>query len=101
MDREKDEDLTYLTFYNVSCISALNNIYYEIRWFCKEILDSKNRKRCSHVLTRIIWRDSFWVKIMVCDKNCEYIAKTWSLLILFYRKCLNLQTKLNRIARFL
>ena len=27
-------------------ISVLNNIYYEIRWFCKEILDSKNRKRC-------------------------------------------------------
>ena len=22
--------------------SALNNIYYEIRWFCEAVLDSKN-----------------------------------------------------------
>ncbi len=31
-------------------------------------------------------------------KKCENIAKNWSLLILFYRKYLNLQTKLNKIA---
>ena len=40
---------------------------------------------------------SFGVKIMVCDKKCESILKTQNLLILFYRKYLNLQTKLNKI----
>ena len=33
--------------------------------------------------------------------KCENIAKIWSLLILFYRKCQNLQTELNKIAWFL
>jgi len=41
MDREKDEDLTHLTFYNVRiCVS--NSIYYEIKWFCEVVLDPKN-----------------------------------------------------------
>ena len=34
-------------------------------------------------------------------KKCEKIAKNLSLLILFYRKYLNLQTKLNKITCFL
>ena len=34
-------------------------------------------------------------------KKCKNIVKNWSLLILFYRKYLNLQTKLNKIIRFL
>ena len=39
----------------------------------------------------------FGVKIMVCDKKCENIAKIWILLILFYRKCVYLQIQLNKI----
>ena len=38
------------------------------------------------------------MKLWVYDKKCENFAKTLSLSILFYRKCLNLQTKLNKIA---
>lgn len=38
----------------------------------------------------------FGGKIMNSIKKCENIAKNWSLLILPYRKCLNLQTKLNK-----
>ena len=38
-DREKGEDLTSLTF--VTRISVLNSIYYEIRWFCVVVLNSK------------------------------------------------------------
>ena len=37
-------------------------------------------------------------KSMICDKKCENFAKSWSLLILFYRKYLNLQIKLYKIA---
>ena len=40
MDRENDEDLTYLTIYNVY-ISVLKKIYYEKRLFYIAILDSK------------------------------------------------------------
>ena len=39
MDREKDEDLTFLTFENH--LSVLNNIYYEIGWFYEAFLDSR------------------------------------------------------------
>ena len=35
---------------------------------------------------------------MICDKKCENIADTQSLLILFYRKYIYLQTKLNKIT---
>ncbi len=38
------------------------------------------------------------VKSMICDKKCEILQKSWSLLILFYRKYLNLQTKLYKIT---
>ena len=34
----------------------------------------------------------------IAIEKCENIAKTPSLLILFYRKCLYLQTKLNKIT---
>ena len=37
-------------------------------------------------------------KKMICNKKCENIAKTWSLLIIFYRKHLNLQTGLYKIT---
>ena len=34
-------------------------------------------KRCSNVLTRIIWRDLTLegIKTMICNKKCENIAK--------------------------
>ena len=38
------------------------------------------------------------VKSMICDKKCEILQKSWSLLILFYRKYLNLQIKLYKIT---
>lgn len=38
---------------------------------------------------------------MICDKKCENIAKIRSILIWVYKKCLTLQTKLNKNARFL
>lgn len=43
-------------------------------------------------------RFHFVVIIMACDKKCENIAKIRSLSILFYRKYLYLQIKLNKIA---
>lgn len=81
----------------------LNNIYYEIRWFCEVILDSKNIRMMQ------LYFDKDNMEIIhfggknheFTIKKCENIVKNWSLLILFYRKYLNLQTKLNKIIRFL
>ena len=77
----------------------LNNIYYEIRWFCEVILDSKNIRMMQ------LYFDKDNMEIIhfggknheFTIKKCENIAKNLSLLILFYRKYLNLQTKLNKI----
>lgn len=54
----------------------LNNIYYKIKWFCKVVLDSNNKR-----IMQLFFDNNnmeiihFGVKIMVCDKKCENIAK--------------------------
>lgn len=40
MDRDKEEDLTYLNFYNATH-KCVDNIYYKIRWLCEVVLNPK------------------------------------------------------------
>jgi hypothetical protein len=48
----------------------LNNIYYKIKWFCKVVLDSNNKR----IMQLFFDKNNmeiihFGVKIMVCDKK--------------------------------
>ena len=61
--------------------SALNNIYYEIRLFCKVILIQIIKKMLQCFNKNNLERFYYGVKTMVCDKKCENIAKIPSLLI--------------------
>ena len=63
MEDENDEDLTYLTLLNVF-ISVSKNIYYENRFFCKVILDSKNNRMIQLGFDKII-RRGFTLKIKI------------------------------------
>ena len=74
MEDENDEDLTYLTLLNVF-ISVSKNIYYENRFFCKVILDSKNNR-----MIQLGFDKDNTERFHFEDKNQWYVTKSVKIL---------------------